>query len=219
MVAALGDEAVTVETDAADRAALTARLVGLAAEGARFAGVVSLLASPAADTLPVGPARPGEAVEALAAGIDAPLWCVTRGAVSVGRSDAETSAAQAAVWGLGRVTALEHPDRWGGLADVPHVLDRRSADRLRAVLSGTDGEDQVALRPSGAFGRRLTRATADSPSAPWPRRRSWSPATWPPADTCSAGSPSRAPSASCWPRPPRRTSRTWSPNSPSWARR
>ncbi|WP_037690476.1 hypothetical protein, partial [Streptomyces lavendulae] len=49
------------------------------------------------------------------AGVGAPLWCLTRGAVSVGRSDRLVSAVQAQVWGLGRVAALEVPERWGGL--------------------------------------------------------------------------------------------------------
>ena len=29
------------------------------------------------------------------------------------------SLAGAQVWGLGRVAALEYPDRWGGLVDLP----------------------------------------------------------------------------------------------------
>nr|WP_245689805.1 type I polyketide synthase [Streptomyces chattanoogensis] len=168
VLAALGESAVTVEADPADHGALTAQLAELAAQGTAWTGVVSLLAAPYADALPAGPAWPNEAVAALTdAGIDAPLWCVTRDAVSVSRSETDVSLAQAAVWGLGRVAALDHPDRWGGLVDVPQTLDRRSAERLRAVLSGTGDEDQVALRPSGAFGRRLVRATDDTPATPW----------------------------------------------------
>ncbi|MEV0375615.1 type I polyketide synthase [Streptomyces sp. NPDC050636] len=170
VVAALGESVVTVEADGAAGGELAGRLAELAAEDSEFAGVVSLLAAPYTDTdtVPAGAAWPDEAVRTLAdAGIDAPLWCVTRGAVPVGRAEAEVNIAQAPLWGIGRVTALDHPDRWGGLVDVPQVLDRRSADRFRAVLSGAVGEDQVALRPSGLFGRRLVRATADTSSAPW----------------------------------------------------
>ena len=76
---------------------------------------------------------------------------------------------QAQVWGLGRVAALEHPDRWGGLVDVPPVLDERAAARLCGVLAGC-GEDQVAIRGGGILARRLVRA----PLPPW-RRRRWSP--------------------------------------------
>ncbi|MFH9001517.1 type I polyketide synthase, partial [Streptomyces rimosus] len=169
VVAALGDDAVSVEADPADSRALTARLAELAAQGQEFAGVVSLLAARTGEGVASGGAAwPDAAVQALAdAGIGARLWYVTRGAVAVGRSETDVDAAQAAVWGAGRVAALDHPDLWGGLVDIADVLDRRSADRFRAVLSGTGGEDQVALRSSGAFGRRLVRATADTPSTPW----------------------------------------------------
>ncbi|TQF08101.1 SDR family NAD(P)-dependent oxidoreductase [Kitasatospora acidiphila] len=47
------------------------------------------------------------------AGVAAPLWAVTRGAVSVGADgDRVLSPVQAQVWGLGRVAALEHADLW-----------------------------------------------------------------------------------------------------------
>ncbi|MFG2197187.1 SDR family NAD(P)-dependent oxidoreductase, partial [Streptomyces sp. NPDC048639] len=94
------------------------------------------------------------------AGVAGRVWALTRGGVSVGRSDGPADPGQGAVWGLGRVAALEYPDRWGGLIDLPEVLDRRTTNRLAAVLSGgTSGEDQIALRASGVFGRRLTRVT------------------------------------------------------------
>src|SRR5262249_54733509 len=67
-----------------------------------------------------------------------------------------TSPAQAHVWGFGRVAALEHPRTWGGLADLPEVVDDRAAVRLAAVLAGRE-EDQVAVRPAGVFARRLAR--------------------------------------------------------------
>ncbi|MGO4758064.1 hypothetical protein AB4212_57275, partial [Streptomyces sp. 2MCAF27] len=52
-------------------------------------------------------------------GAAARLWCVTRGAVSVGGGDAVVSPGVGRVWGLGRVAALEAPEVWGGLVDVP----------------------------------------------------------------------------------------------------
>ncbi|MER5898427.1 type I polyketide synthase, partial [Streptomyces sp. NPDC001876] len=90
--------------------------------------------------------------------VTAPLWVLTRGAVSVGGSDRLVNPGLASVWGLGRVAALEVPDRWGGLVDVPEVLDARAGARLAGVLAGVGGEDQVAVRGSGVFGRRLVRA-------------------------------------------------------------
>ncbi|MER5935653.1 type I polyketide synthase, partial [Streptomyces sp. NPDC002054] len=135
-----------------DRAALT----GLLSDVDDVAGVVSLLAvDEAAGVVPTM-----TLVQALGdAGVEAPLWCLTRGAVSVGRSDRLVSAVQAQVWGLGRVAALEVPQRWGGLVDLPEVWDERAMARLVGVLAGTD-EDQVAVRSSGVFGRRLVRAAA-----------------------------------------------------------
>ncbi|WSC96618.1 SDR family NAD(P)-dependent oxidoreductase [Streptomyces sp. NBC_01754] len=101
------------------------------------------------------------------AGVGAPLWVMTRGAVSVGQSDRPGDPVQAAVWGLGRVAALEYPQRWGGMIDLPAVLDSRAAGRLTGVLAA-GGEDQVAVRGSGVFGRRMVRAlTVASAAEPW----------------------------------------------------
>ena len=125
------------------------------ADGVSVAGVLSLLALDE----PMAVVGSLVLVQGLGdAGVGAPLWCVTRGAVSVGRSERLVSVVQAQVWGLGRVVALEHPERWGGLVDVPEVLDGRALARLAGVLGGVGGEDQVAVRASGVFGRRLVRA-------------------------------------------------------------
>ncbi|WP_299537454.1 type I polyketide synthase [uncultured Streptomyces sp.] len=154
-----------------DRAALAARL----ASTDDLAGVVSLLAlderpHPAHDAIPLGLAHTLTLLQALGdAGIDAPVRCLTRGAVSVGRSDPGSSPAQAMVWGLGRSAALEHPDRWAGLLDLPGTPDPRATTRLAALLAGAAGpEDQLALRPSGCYARRLRRAApATAATRPW----------------------------------------------------
>ncbi|MFE9847160.1 type I polyketide synthase, partial [Streptomyces goshikiensis] len=136
--------------------------VGLFSDVGSVAGVVSLLALDEA----AGVVATASLVQALgAAGVEAPLWCLTRGAVSVGRSDRLVSAVQAQTWGLGRVAALELPERWGGLVDLPEVWDERAMARLVGVLAGS-GEDQVAVRSSGVFGRRLVRA-ADGGAESW----------------------------------------------------
>ncbi|HTF54252.1 MAG TPA: type I polyketide synthase, partial [Pseudonocardia sp.] len=141
-------------------------------DGAAVAGVVSLLAL---DETPL-PHRPvvtsGVAgtlglVQALGrVGIGAPLWVLTRGAVATTPGELPISPAQAQVWGLGRVAGLEHPDRWGGLLDLPPTLDARAAGRLGAVLAGC-GEDQVAIRPAGIVGRRLVHAGPPSDGGGW----------------------------------------------------
>src|SRR5262249_61889172 len=75
----------------------------------------------------------------------------------------------AAVWGLGRSAALEHPQFWGGLLDIGASRDDApsvpAAAVLRELLNG-DGEDQVALRANKRFAARLTRATPPRISAP-----------------------------------------------------
>ncbi|MFD0381487.1 beta-ketoacyl reductase [Streptomyces stramineus] len=105
-------------------------------------------------------------------GTGAPLWCLTRGAVSTGRADRLTRPAQAQVLGLGWTAALEHPERWGGVVDLPDQLDRRAAERLAAVLTNRTGEDQLAVRASGVLARRIVRAaSADpAPARPWSPR-------------------------------------------------
>src|SRR5690606_31822224 len=65
----------------------------------------------------------------------------------------------------------EEPGRWGGLVDLPETPDGRTGTRLAAVLAGTSGEDQVAIRASGTFARRLARAPLADTAPP----RSWRP--------------------------------------------
>ncbi|MGW0551750.1 type I polyketide synthase, partial [Streptomyces altiplanensis] len=176
-VEALGADVVRV--NAGPTAADLTRLLTSAREdrdAAGFAGVVSLLATGTTDAtgLPPETAWPEALLTALGeAGIDAPLWCVTRGAVSVSSAEPLLSAGQAAVWGLGRVAALEHSDRWGGLIDLPATLDDRTGAALVAALSHRDGEDQIAVRATATFGRRLVRTTATTAN---PAGDSWRPA-------------------------------------------
>ncbi|MEW2157437.1 type I polyketide synthase [Streptomyces sp. NPDC007189] len=181
-LAANGAEPVPVTWEPGTvRAELAARLTE-AAGGQPVAGVLSFLAladrqpedagagtrSTADDPLPAAPAATAVLLQAWGdTGITAPVWALTTGAVSVNRSDRAPDPAQGAVWGLGRVAALEQPDRWGGLIDLPPVVDRRAAGRLAGVLAGRAGEDQVAIRATGVFGRRLTRTAPGSLGAGW----------------------------------------------------
>ncbi|MDT0550532.1 SDR family NAD(P)-dependent oxidoreductase, partial [Streptomyces lonegramiae] len=90
-----------------------------------------------------------------------------RGAVAADGTE-EVRPGQAQVWGLGRVAALEHPLRWGGLVDLPDPLDGPALDGLCAVLAGRDGEDQVAVRAPVPLGRRLVPAPEPAVPAPAP---------------------------------------------------
>ncbi|MHA4818111.1 type I polyketide synthase, partial [Streptomyces aculeolatus] len=183
---------VAVDPDTADRAQLARTLGDAAADCPDLAGVLSLLAPdetphPAYAAVARGLAGTVLLLQALGdARIGAPLWCVTRGAVSTGPADPVRSPVQAQTWGIGRVASLEHPQRWGGLVDLPEEFDDATVRNLVATLShaggddgasgasGTYGEDQVALRPAGAYVPRLTRA---------PRGDTTADGGWTPRDT------------------------------------
>ncbi|MEU8385691.1 SDR family NAD(P)-dependent oxidoreductase, partial [Streptosporangium sp. NPDC048865] len=153
--------AVRLDVSGQDRAALAERVREHLDAGTEPAGVVSLLAlrETAEPDVSDGSALTTTLLQALGdAGVEAPLWCLTRGAVSLGRSDTAPVPAQAAVWGLGRVAALEYPQRWGGLVDLPPAPDRRVLTWLAGLLTVPGPEDQVAIRPTGVYGRRLAHA-------------------------------------------------------------
>ncbi len=98
-------------------------------------------------------------------GVSARLWCVTTAAVSIAASDAVVHPVQAALWGLGRVAALEHPENWGGLADLPATPGPRAARLLAGLLAAGTDEDQLAVRTAGLFRRRLVAADATGAEA------------------------------------------------------
>ncbi|MFC5813375.1 SDR family NAD(P)-dependent oxidoreductase, partial [Streptomyces heilongjiangensis] len=146
---------------------------------AGFSGVLSFLAL---DEHP-HPEQPGLAAGLVAGlaliqacvdtGVRVPLWLATSGAVTTGDADPLRNPVQNGTWGMGRVAALEHPEFWGGLVDLPETPDERTADRLCAVLAGTDAEDQVAVRRTGTLLRRLVRTPAGpagTADRPWTSR-------------------------------------------------
>ncbi|MFC7994316.1 SDR family NAD(P)-dependent oxidoreductase [Streptomyces pilosus] len=145
------------------------------------AGVLSLLAlDDAPHARHAGLSRGLAATHALLGAVrglaePAVLWCVTGGAVAVHAGE-DVRCDQAQAWGVGTVLALDHPDTWGGLIDVPateSVPPTELALRIAGLLAEPGGEDQVAVRSDGVFGRRLVRA---------PRHRSGAPA-WRPRGT------------------------------------
>ena len=112
-------------------------------------------------------------VQALAdCGVESPLWAVTRDAVAVDRFE-EVDPGRAALWGAGTVLALDPAGTWGGTVDLGPDPDERAAGLLAAVVSGTarGGEQQVAIRRTGAFARRMVRA----PLGDTPPVRQWRP--------------------------------------------
>ena len=180
VLAALGDGAAQAELDPgegkADLQAACLRDAVASLEPGEVEGVLSLLAlaerspqaSPAWDAL--------SATDSLLrgldlAGLDAPVWLATSGAVSTASTDPVRHPSQAQLWGYGRCFALEQPGRWGGLVDLPMEFDEEMLGRLCGVLGGAAAGDQIALREAGAFARVLVRA----PVAVSESGESWSP--------------------------------------------
>ena len=162
VLAGAGAEVIQVRVPAGASRAEIAAQVTQVLEAGGVAGVMSLLGlagdpAPGYPVVPAGLAGTLALVQGLGdAGSTAPLWVLTRGAVAAGPGDELASPVQAQVWGLGRVAALEHPERWGGLVDLG-TLDERAGAGLVRVLAGC-GEDQVAIRAAGVLARRLARA-------------------------------------------------------------
>ncbi|NGO68670.1 SDR family NAD(P)-dependent oxidoreductase [Streptomyces sp. SB3404] len=166
-VRALADAGAHVITVPADGPGLGERVAKALAEGGEPTGVLSF-AGLTSGTGPDGPLPPPSVTTMLAAvealrqnGVQVPVWWLTSGGVAV--TDGEpVDADQAQAWGLGRVAGLELPGLWGGLIDVG---DDAAADRLVETLA-SGVEDQVALRRTGTFVRRLTRA-GGVPAGEW----------------------------------------------------
>ncbi|HWO61313.1 MAG TPA: SDR family NAD(P)-dependent oxidoreductase [Umezawaea sp.] len=156
-----GVEVVPLVVGDLDRDGLARRV---AEQPGPVAGVLSLLGVHGADVT-----RTLVLVQALGdAGTDAPLWCVTRGAVTTGGTDTRQDPERALLWGLGRVVALEQPRRWGGLVDLPaDGADTTAFDLLAGLLGGASGEDQVAVRDGVVLARRVSRAPRAIGSRPW----------------------------------------------------
>ena len=87
---------------------------------------------------------------ALAAGIEAPIWMVTRGAQRVTRADT-VSPVQSSLWGFGRTASYEHPQVWGGLADMTAGGPDDWAGLIAHITGGAAGEDQIALRDGAVY--------------------------------------------------------------------
>ena len=171
-------EVLTVEPSALDRNSLSA-LLKTAATRAHCDGIVSFMATDERahqdfpgisvglfSTLLVAQAHCDSSL-----GI--PLWVITQGAVSVSTDDGPASPSQSAAWGLGQSVCLEHPDQWGGLIDLPPSATPHEIERLYAILTCPQSEDQLAIRRHGVSARRLVEAPL--PLERLERPRSWKP--------------------------------------------
>ncbi|WP_455568945.1 type I polyketide synthase [Streptomyces leeuwenhoekii] len=94
------------------------------------------------------------------AGVDAPVWWATRGAVTTAGEPAP-AAAQAPLWGLARALGTD------GAVDLPVTADERTPRLLAAALAAAEPGDQLAVRPGGVFARRLLPALSPRRGHTW----------------------------------------------------
>ncbi|MEM8640791.1 MAG: type I polyketide synthase [Cyanobacteria bacterium P01_G01_bin.54] len=80
------------------------------------------------------------------------LWIVTQNAQT---PIAQDSLQQNLLWGLGTTIALEHPQQWGGLIDLPATLDADIITAIAAEISAIPPEDRIQLRTDGRYSQRL----------------------------------------------------------------
>ena len=107
-----------------------------------------------------------QALVARGADISAQMWVVTQNTQAVAASSDFPTPMQAPLWGLGNVIALEHPELWGGLADLPETLatDVDSiANGLLAHFTTPEAEQRVAFRQGRRWGARLQPLKSASP--------------------------------------------------------
>jgi len=104
-----------------------------------------------------------------------PVAVVTRGARRAAGGDVDAGGAlQAALWGFGRSAALEHPDTWAGLIDLPAGdVAADAALLVGRALGRLDGaEREVAVRDGTCRVARLEALPAPPAAAAWPPVRS-----------------------------------------------
>lgn len=88
------------------------------------------------------------------------LWLVTQVAQAVGRL-IPLQLQQSALWGLGRVMALEHPEFRCSRLDLDPSPAQNQVSNLLAELLAQDQEDQVVYRHGDRYVARLVRHTSN----------------------------------------------------------
>ncbi|MFZ0304442.1 MAG: SDR family NAD(P)-dependent oxidoreductase [Terracidiphilus sp.] len=95
------------------------------------------------------------------------FWVVTHGAQDVGTIPAPINIAQAPLWGLGRVIALEEPAFWGGLIDLdPATRASAQSESLFEWLRQARPEPESAQRAGQWYLPRLTRLKVARSTSP-----------------------------------------------------
>ena len=91
------------------------------------------------------------------------LWLVTRGAAAAGSRPSPLQVAQAPLWGLGKVVALEYPGIWGGMVDLAREESENDAETLLGEIWNPEAEDHVAFRNEGRYVLRLVPTSSPDP--------------------------------------------------------
>jgi acyl transferase domain-containing protein/acyl carrier protein len=102
---------------------------------------------------------------AVAAELRTSIWLITRGAQRVTGADT-VSPVQSCLWGFGRAASLEHPQVWGGLADLSSGGADEWSRLINQVAAASHSEDQVALRDQAVYVPRLTRRAGQPLATP-----------------------------------------------------
>jgi acyl transferase domain-containing protein/acyl carrier protein len=97
------------------------------------------------------------------------LYLLTRGAQAVTGTEFGVDAAQASVWGLGRVIAQEHPQFACTCVDLDPAIEPEDLNTLITQLTANDSEDQIAFRDRQRYVARLVQRRSDQ--APTRKRR------------------------------------------------
>jgi malonyl CoA-acyl carrier protein transacylase len=92
-----------------------------------------------------------------------PLWLVTKGTVPINSS--LPGVAQASLWGLGKVIAIEHPELWGGQIDLDCDAPSEEVGNLLTEIWDSQGEDRIAFRSGQRYVARLVRNQAPEVSS------------------------------------------------------
>jgi acyl carrier protein len=91
---------------------------------------------------------------------EAEVWVITHGVMD---ANDPVRLAGACIWGLGKTAALEIPDLWGGLADLPLEFSDADANSLLRAIMSPAKEDQLALRKGQWFASRLAAGKLPEP--------------------------------------------------------
>ncbi|MFK5952924.1 MAG: SDR family NAD(P)-dependent oxidoreductase, partial [Desulfobacterium sp.] len=83
------------------------------------------------------------------------LWLVTKGALQIEGEKSPVNPVGSPLLGMGKVMSLEHPEFFGGLADLSPEAGEIEFSKLVQELVEQDGEDQIVLRGDKRYIPRL----------------------------------------------------------------